>query len=180
MSSRVEIILGPMFSGKSTELLRRLSRYDAVGTKTLLINHSFDTRTGDSVKTHANIEKKATKTECLLDLIETSEYLESSVIGIDEAQFFDDLLEFVRESESDKIVIMAGLDGDSNREPFGQILNCIPLADTVVKLTAMDMISKDGTPAIFTKRIVSNNSKILVGNREEYLAVSRINYLKDT
>ena len=61
MSGRIEIILGCMFSGKSTELIRRLSRYDAVGITTLLINSELDSRTGKSVKTHTNIEKKAIK-----------------------------------------------------------------------------------------------------------------------
>ena len=176
MNGRVEIVIGSMFSGKTTELIRRISRYDAIGTKTLLINHSFDTRTGESVKTHSNQVKKALKTKNLLDIIETDEYIESSVIGIDEAQFFNDLLEFVLKSEKDKIIIIAGLDGDSNRQPFGEILNCIPLADSVVKLTAMDMISKDGTPAIFTKRISSDKDKILIGAQDEFVAVSRKNY----
>ena len=68
-------------------------------------------------------------------------------------RFFNDLYEFVLKcEEKDKKVIMSGLDGDSNRKPFGQILNCIPLCDSVVKLTAMDMIDKDGSEAIFSLR----------------------------
>ena len=92
-----------------------------------------------------------------MDIIETDDYINCDIIGIDEAQFFNDLKEFVLYSERNKSVIISGLDGDSNREPFGQILDCIPLCDSVEKLTAMDMTSKDGTPAIFTKRIVNND-----------------------
>ena len=77
------------------------------------------------------------------------------------------------------IIIIAGLDGDSNREPFGQILECIPLCDEVVKLNAMDMVSNDGTPAIFTKRIVPDESQICIGAKGDYIAVSRVNYLNE-
>lgn len=180
MSQRIEIILGCMFSGKSTELIRRLSRYEAVGIQTLLINSSLDTRTEDSVKTHSNLTKYAKKTKNLMSIINSIEYLNNNVIGIDEAQFFTDLKEFVLYSENNKTIIIAGLDGDSDRQPFGQILECIPLCDEVVKLTAMDMVSKDGTKAIFSKRISNNNhSKILIGSDEKYLAVSRNNFLND-
>lgn len=180
MNPTIEIILGCMFSGKSTELIRRLSRYESVGIPTLLINSSLDTRTDNNVKTHNNLTKSARKTKNLMSLVNSIEYLSNNVIGIDEAQFFTDLKEFVLYSENNKIIIIAGLDGDSDRQPFGQILECIPLCDEVVKLTAMDMVSKDGTKAIFSKRISNNNdSKILIGADEEYLAVSRNNFLKD-
>ena len=52
-----------------------------------------------------------------------------------------------------KIIIISGLDGDSERKPFGQILDCIPYCDEVIKLNAMDIVDKDGTPGIFTKRV---------------------------
>ena len=98
---------------------------------------------------------------------------------LDEGQFFNDLLEFVKAVERlNKIVIIAGLDGDSERKPFGKLLQCIPLCDSVVKLTALDMIKKDGTPAIFSKRIKEDNkSRVLVGGKDLYKAVSRENYL---
>tara|TARA_B100001094_G_C18009959_1_gene709574 strand:+ start:123 stop:707 length:585 start_codon:yes stop_codon:yes gene_type:complete len=190
MIKRIEIILGCMFSGKSTELLRRLSRYEAINIDTLLINHSFDTRTGNSIKTHDNLEKKALKVKTLMEIVNTNEYLNSNVIGIDEAQFFTDLKEFVLYSEKNKTIIIAGLDGDSNREPFGEILNCIPLCDEVVKLTAMDMMKNDGTKAIFSlkKKIINRectpdelntfNNSIDIGSEDKYLAVSRDNFLQ--
>lgn len=176
--ARIEIILGCMFSGKSTELLRRCHRYEAINKNVLLINHSSDSRTDNSIKTHRNIKHNALKTTSLLSVIDTDDFNKAHVIGIDEAQFFSDLYNFVLAAEKyDKIIIIAGLDGDFNRKPFGQILDCIPLCDTVEKLTAMDMIDKDGTPGIFTKRIVSNDDQVLVGASEYYMAVSRNNYL---
>ncbi len=175
--TRIEIILGCMFSGKSTELLRRCNRYRAIGHKVLLVNHLNDTRTGESIKTHENKTEFALKTDSLMSILYSSEFQNCDVIGIDEAQFFGDLLEFVKQIEkTNKIIIVSGLDGDSDRKPFGQILNCIPLCDEVVKLSAMDMIDKDGTPAIFTKRIAEEKSQILVGAVDKYLAVSRKNY----
>jgi thymidine kinase len=177
MNSQIDIILGPMFSGKSTELLRRCNRYKAIGKSIILINHSFDTRTDSSIKTHENHKEPAVKTLKLMDIIQLENYLNCEVVGIDEAQFFEDLYEFVIYTEKlNKIIIISGLDGDSNRKPFGQILDCIPLCDSVVKLNAMDMIDKDGTPAIFSKRIVSVSDKILVGANDSYVAVSRKNY----
>ncbi len=176
--TRIEIILGCMFSGKSTELLRRCNRYSAIGKKVLLINSQNDTRTGNSIKTHQNVRQEAVKVHNLLpDVIDSENFKDSEVIGIDEAQFFEDLYEFVIKAEKyGKTIIIAGLDGDFNRKRFGQILDCIPLCDTVEKLSAMDMVSKDGTPAIFTKRIVNKDSQILVGSDDYYVAVSRKNY----
>ena len=176
---RLEIILGPMFSGKSTELLRRISRYEAIGKKVLLINHKNDSRTGNSVQTHNQVTRTAVKTEDLLSLVHKKEYDEADIIGIDEAQFFTGLRDFVLATESKhKIIIMSGLDGDFKRDPFGEILQCIPLCDSVVKLSAMCMISKDGTPGIFSKRIVDDNEQTLVGAAETYVAASRVHYLE--
>ena len=174
-----EIILGPMFSGKSTELLRRISRYEAIGKKIYLINHSIDTRTQDFVKTHTNQQKIAVKARKLLPLITTPEFQESDIIGIDEAQFFDDLHSFILAIENtNKILIISGLDGDYQRKPFGKILDCIPLCDTVTKLSAMCMQSKDGTPAIFSKRIIDLYNQTVIGASDKYIAVNRHNYLK--
>lgn len=177
VNTRIEIILGCMYSGKSTELLRRCHRYEAIGKKVMLINHQNDIRTGDSVMTHRNETTDAIKTDKLVPIIDNETFKKCDIIGIDEAQFFDDLLEFVKCVEiHNKIIIISGLDGDSNREPFGQILQCIPYCDEVVKLTAMDMVDKDGTPGIFTKRIVDNSDRILVGATNYFIAVSRKNY----
>jgi len=180
-NTRIEIILGCMYSGKSTELLRRTKRYQAIGKNVLLINHTNDTRTGNSVKTHRDETENALKITNLMDIFTNNNQkiaiFKANVIGIDEAQFFGDLHEFVMAMEQyGKTIIISGLDGDSDRKPFGQILQCIPLCDEVVKLNAMDMVDKDGTPAIFTKRIVKKEGQVLVGATESYMAVSRKNY----
>lgn len=180
---RLEVILGPMYSGKSTELIRRISRFTSIETPTLCINHSLDSRTSDYIQTHNELKIPAIKTDSLMSGVYTKEEFDKAeVIGIDEAQFFGDLVEFVKMSEIycykhklNKTIIVSGLDGDFNRKPFGQILDLIPLCDKVEKLTALDKDSKED--AIFTKRIGHENSQILVGAKESYIAVSRKNYI---
>jgi thymidine kinase len=178
--SRIELILGCMFSGKSTELLRRISRYEAIGYSILLINHIYDTRTDDSIQTHSKIKKNALKLSSLMSCIDNEEFKNARVIGIDESQFFTDLYDFALECEKlGKILIISGLNGDSNRKPFGKILDIIPLADDITLLHAMDMIDKNGTFAFFSKKIQSenlSNNQIDIGASDKYVAVSRKNY----
>ena len=174
------MFIGPMYSGKSTELLRQVKRYESIGMNVLLLNHTNDTRTGDSVKTHDNCKHVALKVNNLLTLVDNNMLEGTNVIAIDEAQFFSDLKEFILSIENKNVILyIAGLDGDSNRNPFGQILECIPLCDTVVKLRALDMINCDGnTKAPFTLRVENKtNTQIQIGAKDAYKAVSRINYL---
>jgi len=176
--TRIEIIIGPMFSGKSTELLRRTSRYEAIGKKILLINHSNDSRTTDFIQTHSKQTRKAIKVSSLMPLLENDDYLQADVIGIDESQFFTDLQDFISIAEyNNKIFIIAGLDGDYKRRPIGQILSLIPLCDTVDKLTSLDMMDKDGSPGLFTKRLGDSDELVVIGAENEYISVNRKNYL---
>ena len=178
---RVEIIIGCMFSGKSSELLRRCRRYKSIGYKVLLVNSILDVRCSEnSLKTHNNEFATGLKVNDLLSLQNNPTFHEANVVGVDEAQFFDDIVEFVLLCERlKKTVIIAGLDGNYQRQPFGKILECIPLCDSVDKLVALDMVSNDGSAAIFTKRSefydkVSEN--IVVGGSDIYLATNRKNY----
>ena len=178
MKSNIELIVGSMYSGKSSALATIISRYDHTNKKTMLINHSLDTREEDSViSTHSNIikNKPAIKCTLLMNLIETDDFKNADVIGIDECQFFEDLLLFVKKIDEldNKILIMSGLDGNFNREPFGQVLECIPYCNSITKLNAMCMICNDGTLASFSKRIINNNNEILIGNIECYKALCR-------
>jgi thymidine kinase len=179
--SKIIIFIGSMFSGKSTALIRECSRFEAIGMDVLYVNHVYDVRTGDYIQTHTHNKKEAIKFSHLMN-IPDEVFNKAEVIGIDEAQFFPDLYEFVLKCEAaDKTVVIAGLDGDSDRKPFGQILQCIPLCDSVTKLTAMDMISKDGSDAIFSLRLknVSQDGQVCVGAADKFVAVNRSNYLKE-
>ncbi len=176
--SRIEIILGCMFSGKTTELMRRLDRQRVIGRKILIINSDKDNRVeGDMIKTHSNQKQEAVKLDRLMLIVNSEKYKEAETIGIDEAQFFPDLIEFVEKCESDKkSIVIAGLNGDYQRKPIGDILKIIPMCEDIVLLSAMDMVSKDGRAGHFTKRIINNDSQILVGSTEYYMAVSRENH----
>jgi len=169
--AHIEIIMGSMFSGKSTELLRRCRKYASIQKHIMLINHSLDTRCNNQLKTHDNVVMDATKTNKLCNLDIDSR---TDIIAIDEAQFFDDLYEFVLLHErKDLVILIAGLDGDSNRDIFGQIIKCIPLCNSVTKLTAMCSICKDGTAGVFSKRFMKSTEKVCIGAHNEFASVCR-------
>lgn len=166
-----------MYSGKTTELMRQCKSLISIDKKVLVINHKCDNRCKDVVKSHDNYTLKALKVKHLAD-IDESVIQDHDVIAIDEAQFFGDLLNFVKCYET-KNLIIAGLSGDYKRNKFGQILDIIPYADNVQKLSAYCKICKDGTLAHFTKRTSSNTELVVIGAQEEYIAVCRKHYLDD-
>lgn len=101
------------------------------------------------------------------------------MIGIDEAQFFGDLYEFCREAadKEGKTVIVAGLDGDFMRRRFGSVLDLIPIADTVTKLTSRCEVC--GKRALFTMRKTEEKVTELIGGAEVYMPVCRSHYVKN-
>ena len=149
------LILGPMWGGKSTELLKHRRG------RTLIINHDFDTRT-DGVSTHDGLEVQAHKCSVLPVLPKESAY---DTCLIDEAQFFASLDGVENLAPN---VVVAGLSGDYMQRPFGKILDLIPKADKVIFLTAK---CKCGQPAPFTKRITESSDVISVDS--QYLPVCR-------
>lgn len=184
-SGRIDIIIGSMFSGKSTELIRLINRYKVLGKKILVVNHKLDKRYSEnSISTHSNMVLECLSIENLNDINNDNKYLKEykncEVLVIEEAQFFKDLYNIVVKAADidNKIVIVAGLDGDSNREAFGDILKLIPKCDSVKKLHALCVKCKDGTSASFTKRLIKNNSQIYIGV-SEFIAVCRYHYLNN-
>jgi len=92
----LNLILGSMFSGKSSMLIQKISEYEAIGKKTLLINSALDTRCAkNEIKTHSNKIKKGLKVNKLMQLLKNKQFLEAEIIGIDEANFFGDLYNFI-------------------------------------------------------------------------------------
>jgi len=174
----IDIIIGPMFSGKTTELFKRLSLYVNQGFNVLYINSNVDTR-GEFFSTH----NKETLTTDGIDMLKISSLRENiqlisdyDVVGIDESQFFTDLKKVVVdmvETLNMKFIIV-GLNGDFNREPFGQTNELITVCDTITKLNAICMSCSNNEPALFSKR-VSNVSKeqILIGDKDHYIPVCR-------
>ena len=184
MSGALHLITGCMYSGKSSEILKIIRRYKILGKKIMAINHSIDNRYGtNKIISHDRAETECIQVNKLLPIIQFKndfkiKYHSSDIIIIEEAHFFEDLYKFVIESvdKYNKTVYVAGLNGDYERKPIGQINNLIPLCDTIQKLDALCTICKDGTPAIFTKRIVDDDTQILVGSQDMYIPVCRKHY----
>jgi thymidine kinase len=180
MNGYLELIIGPMYAGKSTELIRIINRYKCLNKKIIVINHSYNNRYGSSGLTTHNLEKidKCIILENLSDL-EKDIFDYSEVIIIEELQFFNDAYYNIIDwcDNHHKIVIAAGLDGDFLRNPFGDILNLIPHSDKITKLSALCKKCGDGTLAHFTKRITENSEKTLVGSDGMYEALCRKHYL---
>ncbi|XP_042869809.1 thymidine kinase, cytosolic-like [Penaeus japonicus] len=169
-----------MFSGKTTELMRRLKRYQIAKHNCLIIKYAKDVRyDSDGIATHDKQVLPAVAATALDELRgKTDDY---SVIGIDEGQFFPDTVEFAEEmANRGKIVIVAALDGTYQRLGFGNILQLVPLAESIVKLTAVCMICYE--EASYTKRTSTETAhKIsgsvlqveVIGGSEMYIATCR-------
>jgi thymidine kinase len=169
---RLELIIGNMFSGKSTELIRRINRKKSINKKSIIINYIQDNRySSNSISTHDLVKVNCVKVEKLLDLPENL-LKEYDSIFIDEGQFFQDLYTFVTKF-IDKHIVISGLDGDFLQKPFGQILSLIPLCDTVDKLCAYCKICNNGTLAPFTKKITKEIVQIDIGGSDKYIPVCR-------
>lgn len=175
---QIQLILGPMFSGKTTELLRRITRYTFAKRSCFLIKYNKDTRySEDSMATHDRQLWTARAASTLEEL--RSQAKKSEVIGIDEGQFFPDLVEFCESmANGGKIVIIAALDGTFQRKPFVHVLELVPLAESVTKLNAVCMTCFKDAP--FTRRLGTETEVELIGGCEKYVAVCRSCYHKDT
>ena len=171
----LDILMGSMFSGKSTELIRRVRRQQVLDRKVMVVNHSLDERgsgVGSKVKTHDSSEMNAVKVAQL----DESLFEGVDVVAVDESQFFSGLREWVEAGLAlGKHIILAGLDGDFQQKKFGELLDVIPLADEVIKLRALCMFCKDGTPGSFTYRNpgVGQGEQVLVAADDSYKAVCR-------
>jgi thymidine kinase len=191
-SAYLEIILGPMFSGKTSRLVEIYKQCKFCNINVVVINHSIDDRYDDKLmSTHDQVKIPCIKTEKLLELW-TEEYsdletnielipkieeklmiIRSSVILINEGQFFSDLKQFVKKMlENSKQIYVCGLDGDFERKKFGYILDLIPLCDKVTKLSSLCGLCKNGSPGIFSKRITSEKEQTIVGS-DNYIPVCR-------
>ena len=174
------LLLGCMFAQKTTELLRRIRRYEAIGYKVLVINYSADTRYGTNVvASHDKVTRDATTVEQLQQVDEQVRSSTYQVLVVDEGQFFSDLYKYVTEW-ADTLpvhIVVAGLDGDSDRRPFGDLLRLVPMAEEVERLTAFCSVCKDGTLACFSKCIKGTKTEqVVVGGADTYMPVCRKHY----
>jgi thymidine kinase len=191
-SGYLEIIVGPMFSGKTTRLLEIYKQCKFCNIPVSIINHDIDKRYHDTlISTHDNITAPCFQTKELKTLwkhvyeendttkCEFNKLQNSDVILINEGQFFPDLYEVVLDMlENNKKVYISGLDGDFERKKFGKMLDLIPHCDKVTKLTSLCSICKDGTHGIFSMRLTDEKEQTIVGS-ENYAPVCRKCYNKN-
>ena len=170
----LELIIGPMFSGKTSLLVNIYKQYKFCNVPVCVINHDIDTRYHDELlSTHDKIMIPCIKANKLTDIMNRTELIESCVILINEGQFFDDLYNNVFELlQQNKKIYICGLDGDFERKKFGQILDLIPLCDKVTKLTSLCSKCKNGISGIFSMRITEEKQQTLIGTGN-YIPVCR-------
>lgn len=173
----LKLIIGCMFSGKTSHIISECMRWKSIGMNVLIINYDLDKRYSDlnRVITHDQNGIDCTMLRNLSDYkVESYE-----VILINEAQFFEDLRDNVIHwcDVLKKIVIVSGLDGDYQRKKFGQLIDLIPHADDFVKLKAYCVICKDGTHGIFTwKTIDRDPSSVVDIGTNKYIPICRKHY----
>jgi thymidine kinase len=177
----LDIVLGPMWAGKSSHIISKIRRYRAIGWNVLVITNALDDRYGTQVVSSHDKENVAARAiRDLSMLYKEPQYQTCQLLVIEEAQFFEGLYEFVKTAvERDgKHVVCVGLDGDARRKPFGEIISLIPLCDNVEKITSLCAECADGTPALFTHRTVPSEQQIQVGAETSYAPLCRKHYLE--
>lgn len=193
----LELIIGPMFSGKTSKLVEIYNQCKFCNISVAVINHCIDNRYDDNLlSTHDKIKIPCIKTDKLMDLwieqIDLEDSIDdiprgkdkfkigmSNVILINEGQFFSDLQQFVKLLLNyNKKVYVCGLDGDFERKKFGQILDLIPLCDKVTKFTSLCSLCKNGTQGIFSMRLTNEKEQTVVGS-DNYIPVCRACYEKN-
>jgi thymidine kinase len=169
---KIELILGPMFSGKSTRLIELMRKYVYKAKKTIMVKYYADQRYSEKseVVTHDLIKYDSINCKLLRNSFDTLKQYD--VIGIDEGQFFADLVEVCEElALMGKIVLIAALNGDFRMEPFPVIQRIISKSDKIKLLKAYCFnCHKD---AKFSLRIVQSNETVLIGAGEAYKPACR-------
>ncbi len=186
-NGKLDIVIGPMFSGKSTALLGKLLIASELGLKVLYINHTFDVRSEHTFSTHHPflVPKQHDNVDFVsLSSLKGVRKEDYDVIGIDESQFFDEYLyEFckVHVETYKRYVIVTGLDADANRNKFGHILDLVPIADSIYKLRSYcQECGTRKTKAPFSHKLnqFSDSSNVDVGGKDKYMPLCRACYIR--
>ena len=174
---RIEVICGSMFSGKTEELIRRVKRARFAKQKVEIFKPAIDVRYSDEdVVSHDHNIIPSTPIDSSDSILLLSS--DTDVVGIDEAQFFDNRLPDVCNELANRgvRVIVAGLDMDYKGVPFGPIPALCAIADDVTKVHAICV--KCGALAYVSHRLVANDKRVLLGETEEYEPLCRDCYRK--
>jgi len=172
----IELITGPMFSGKTEELLRRIRRAQIARQKVQIFKPGLDTRYDEKdVVSHSSQSSPATPVNSAFDILRL--LLDTTrVVAIDEVQFFDERILMVvsKLARRGLRVICAGLDLDFRGKPFGPIPELLALADSVTKIQAICTVC--GMPATKTYRKTDSTDRVLIGELDVYEARCRLHH----
>jgi len=169
----IEVIVGPMFSGKSEELIRRLRRAEIARQRVQIFKPALDDRYAtNGIVSHSGLEIRSDLVKTGADILQQVEP-RTEVIGIDEAQFLGDTVvdAAMKLAGMGKRVIMAGLDTDFLGRPFEPMPRLLAVAEEITKLLAICV--RCGNPAVHTQRLVASEELIVVGAGGMYEARCR-------
>ena len=169
----IEVIVGPMFSGKSEELIRRLRRAEIARKRVQIFKPAIDERyAANEIVSHSGLGISSESVSTALEILDKVEP-RTEVVGIDEAQFLGDELVNVATKLADlgKRVIVAGLDTDFLGRPFEPMPRLLAVAEEITKLLAICV--RCGNPAVHTQRLVESEELIVVGASGMYEARCR-------
>lgn len=194
-SGYLEIILGPMFSGKTSRLIEIYNKCQISNIECVIINHVSDDRFTDqeNLVSHDGKQVPCILTDNIYKIIEdiqsgfkskmqySKAIYNAKVILINEGQFFNDIRESVLAlvEQLNKYVYVCGLDGDFKRNKFGNLLYLIPYCDKVIKLPSLCKICQNGKIAVFSHRIKNSLCQKLVGDVDSYVPLCRKCYLEN-
>lgn len=174
-SGWMEVICGSMFSGKTEELMRRLRRAQIAGQSIMIFKPAMDTRYhAEAIVSHDRRTIPSTPVTVSQQILLLSQ--EMQVVGVDEAQFFDEGIVAVCNelANQGKRVIIAGLDMDYAGKPFGSMPQLLATAEFVTKLHAV--CTRTGRMAHYSYRKTEENTTIFLGEKDQYEPLSRAAY----
>ena len=170
MNAYLELIIGPMYSGKTSYLINKYKQFTFCNNNILVLNHQIDTRYSNSQLSNHDLNmipcQMIDKLSIIFEKNEINDlYEKAEVILINEGQFFKELeFSILKMLDDNKKIYIAGLDSDFQKKKFGKIIDLIPYCDKITKLASLCSICKNGTKAIFSHRISSEKEQTLVGS----------------
>jgi thymidine kinase len=180
----LELILGSMFSGKTSYLLEVYKKCVFCSIPVAVVNYAADNRytTEPMLSTHDKQMIPCILASSIKDAITNNAETikEAQTILINEGQFFPDIEETVKElvEVSNKRVYICGLDGDFERKPIGNLLQLVPFSDHIIKLKSLCSLCRDGTPGVFSFRTTNEKNQVVIGS-SNYIPLCRECYQKE-
>lgn len=172
-TGHITLICGPMFAGKTSEMIRILERYERAGRRCVIVKFARDDRyAADAVVTHRGVRTPISTVSVELLADANDAIAGADVIGVDEGQFYADVADWcAAHAAAGKIIIMSYLDATFERRPFGPIGELVAMSETVVKLSA---VCGCGSEAHFSKRTAGGTAIEQIGGEEAYRAACRV------